>query len=69
MDLDGVVIHNEGRLKGWGLKSRLFWDQTLNVVTRLYWCLIEFIDWTHSQSCCYFSTGFVKHCPSNLLPG
>jgi hypothetical protein len=24
MDLDGG-IHNEGRLKGWALKSRLFW--------------------------------------------
>jgi hypothetical protein len=25
MDLDGGVIYNEGRLKGWALKSRLFW--------------------------------------------
>ncbi len=25
MDLNGGVIHNEGRLKGWALKSRLFW--------------------------------------------
>ena len=25
MDLDGGVIHNEGCLKGWALKSRLFW--------------------------------------------
>ncbi len=25
MDLDGGVIHNEGRLKGWALKLRLFW--------------------------------------------
>ncbi len=25
MDFDGGVIHNEGRLKGWALKSRLFW--------------------------------------------
>jgi hypothetical protein len=25
MDLDGGVIHKEGRLKGWALKSRLFW--------------------------------------------
>ncbi len=24
MDLDGGVIHNEGRLKRWALKSRLF---------------------------------------------
>jgi hypothetical protein len=24
MDLEGGVIHNEGRLKGWALKSRLF---------------------------------------------
>ena len=24
-DLDGGVIHNEGRLKGWALKSQLFW--------------------------------------------
>jgi hypothetical protein len=26
MDLDGGEIHNEGRLKGLALKSRLFWD-------------------------------------------
>ncbi len=25
MDLDGGVVHNEGRLKGWALKLRLFW--------------------------------------------
>jgi hypothetical protein len=25
MGLDGGVIHNEGRLKIWALKSRLFW--------------------------------------------
>ncbi len=25
MDLDGGEIHNGGRLKGWALKSRLFW--------------------------------------------
>jgi hypothetical protein len=25
MDWDGGLINNEGRLKGWALKSRLFW--------------------------------------------
>ncbi len=33
---------------------------------RLYWCLIEFIDWRYSQSCRYFRPALVKHCPSAL---
>jgi hypothetical protein len=28
--------------------------QTPNPKCRLYWSLIEFIDWRHSQSCWYF---------------
>ncbi len=28
--------------------------KTSNLKCRLYWCLIEFIDWRHSQSCWYF---------------
>jgi hypothetical protein len=36
MDLDGGVIHNEGRLKGWALKSRLFkalkWERAKRVL-------------------------------------
>ncbi len=28
--------------------------KTPNPKCRLYWCLIEFIDWRHSQSCWYF---------------
>ncbi len=36
---------------------------------RLYWCLIEFIDWKYSQSCWYFRLSFVNYCPSNLLSG
>ncbi len=36
---------------------------------RLYWCLIEFIDWRYSQSCWYFLPSFVNYCPSNLLSG
>ncbi len=27
LDLEGGVIHNEGRMKGWALKSRPFWAQ------------------------------------------
>jgi hypothetical protein len=30
---------------------------------RLYWCLIEFIDWRYSQSCWYFRPSFVNYCP------
>ncbi len=36
---------------------------------RIYWCLIEFIDWRYSHSCWYFRTSFVNNCPSNLLSG
>jgi hypothetical protein len=28
--------------------------KTPNPKCRLYWCLIEFIDWRYSQSCWYF---------------
>jgi hypothetical protein len=28
--------------------------KTKNPKFRLYWCLIEFIDWRYSQSCWYF---------------
>jgi hypothetical protein len=37
--------------------------------SRLYLCLIEFIDWRYSQSCWYFRRSFVNYCPSNLLAG
>jgi hypothetical protein len=36
---------------------------------RLYWCLIEFIDWRYSQSCWYFRPSSVNYCFSNLLSG
>ncbi len=26
---------------------------------RLYWCLIEFIDWRYSQSCCFVKCGVI----------
>jgi hypothetical protein len=32
---------------------------------RLFWCIIEFIDWI--QSCWYFRPSYVNYCPSNLL--
>jgi hypothetical protein len=32
---------------------------------RLYWCVIEFIDWRFSQSCWYFRLSFVNYSPSN----
>ncbi len=34
---------------------------------RLYWCLIEFIDWRNGQLCWYFRPSSVNYCPSNLL--
>ncbi len=36
---------------------------------RLYWCLIEFIDWRYSQSCWYFRTALWSIAPLNLLSG
>jgi hypothetical protein len=39
--------------------------KTPNPKCRLYWCLKEFIQ----SVMLVFSTGFVKRCPSNLLPG
>jgi hypothetical protein len=36
---------------------------------RLYWCLVEFIDWRYSQSCWYFRLSFVNYYPSNLISG
>ncbi len=35
---------------------------------RLYWCLVEFFRLEIQSVMLVFSTGFVKHCPSNLLP-
>ncbi len=37
--------------------------KTPNPKCRLYWVLIEFIDWRYSQSCC-FSTQLCDLCPS-----
>ncbi len=36
---------------------------------RLYWYLIEFLDWRYSQSYWYFRPSFVNYWPSNLLSG
>jgi hypothetical protein len=33
---------------------------------RLYWCLIEFIDWRYSLSCWYFRPSFVNYCIAPL---
>jgi hypothetical protein len=43
--------------------------KTPNPKCRLYWCLIEFVDWRYSRSCWYFRTSFVNCSPSNLLTG
>jgi hypothetical protein len=42
-----------------------------NPKCRLYWCLIEFIDWRLERQSVMlvFSTPLVKYCPSNLLTG
>ncbi len=41
MDLDGgkskFQIHNEGRLKGWALKPRLFWAQKSKSAASAIW--------------------------------
>jgi hypothetical protein len=41
--------------------------KTPNPKCRLYWCLIEFIDWRYRQSCRYFRPSFVNWCHSNLF--
>jgi hypothetical protein len=51
MENPGIVLMNR-------LKSGAGMDQ-ISIKTpipncRLYWCLIEFIDWRDSQSCWYF---------------
>ncbi len=42
----------------WHQRRGLFMDyitqETPNSKCRLYWCLIEFIDWRYSQACWYF---------------
>ena len=43
--------------------------KTPNPKCRLYWCLIEFIDWRYSQSCRYFRPSFANCWPSNILSG
>ncbi len=35
-------------------KCALLWDLRQNSKCRIYWCLIEFIDWRFNQSCWYF---------------
>ncbi len=39
--------------------------RTINPKCRLYWCLIEFVDWRFSQSCWYFRPP-VNCCPSTF---
>jgi hypothetical protein len=61
MDLDEGVIHNEGRLKGWALKSRLFWALKWERVVHLHngvkisvagpGCLSRIPDSNSFQSC------------------
>ncbi len=43
--------------------------KTPNPKCRLYWSLIEFIDWRYGQSCWYFRPPLVNKRPSNLLTG
>ncbi len=38
----------------WGLGMDQITIKTPNPKCRVYWCLIEFIDWRYSQSCWYF---------------
>jgi hypothetical protein len=67
-----VVTEKEIELRRVGHKVLLEDHPTIktpNHKCRLYWCLSEFKDWRYSQSCWYFSTGFVNYCPANLLTG
>ncbi len=54
--------------KGGGVHGLINYKDT-KIKCRLYWCLIEFIDWRYRQSCWYFWPSLVNYCPSNLLSG
>ncbi len=43
--------------------------KTSNPKCRLYWCLINFIDWTYSQSCWYFRPALWSIAPLNFSLG
>jgi hypothetical protein len=45
-------MFGEGKRKVRGMDEGTI--KTQNPKCRLYWCLIEFVDWRHSQSCWYF---------------
>ena len=63
-------------LNGWADTSMdKITKKTPNLKCRLYWCLIEYIDWRYSQSCWYFRpllwtsaplTFLLVHLPSPL---
>ncbi len=54
------AVHRVRVLRGPGGKNKIqnnmdkITFKTPNPQCRLYWCLIEFIDWRYSQSCWYF---------------
>jgi hypothetical protein len=51
------------------LRNGLIYYNDTKTKCRLYWCLIEFIDWRYSQSCRYFRPSFANCWPSNILSG
>ncbi len=50
--------------QAWGLT--IVTPKTPNLKCRLYWCVLEFIDWRYSQWCWYFRPSFLKYCPSTF---
>ncbi len=52
--LNHVSREQLGNMWWWGVEVDQITKKTSNPKCRLYWCLIEFIDWRCSQSCWYF---------------
>ncbi len=75
-DVDYDVLHEGDFWGGWlcaGCRLTMTYVHGLinyketKTECRLYWCLLEFIDWEYSQSYWYFWPSLVNYCPSNLL--
>jgi hypothetical protein len=65
----GVVWGGRGRRRAVYCKLGLINYKDTKTKCRLYWRLVEFIEWRYSQSCWYFRPNFEYYCPSNLLTG
>ncbi len=75
-DLQKTKTIDSFSLRGWLTGMDQITIKTQNCKCRLYWCLLEFIDWSYSQSCWYFRpllwtsaplTFSLVHCGARLV--